>query len=118
MSRINLEAKTATEKRVLDYLEDNASDVLAEKINTGTKTLAGALSFAKGEAKKIAAGAGCVCVDDATVFGWIIHFFEEADIAEKKAVPAMRTPGGAVIAKPAPKKPVAQPMSMIDEILM
>jgi ribosomal protein L12E/L44/L45/RPP1/RPP2 len=97
---INLTAKNATETRVLEYLQQNASEVLAEKINTGTKTLAGALSHAKAEAKKLAGGEVCVMVDDATVFGWIVHFFEEESITEKaKAGPKLP---GAVAAKPAP----------------
>lgn len=80
MSTITLKATNATEQRVLAYLQTNASDELAAKINIGTKTLAGAMAFAKSEAKKMAAGAGVVCVEDETVFGWIVHFFEEDDV--------------------------------------
>ena len=35
MSRITIEAKTAAEKRIKAYLEENASEVLIEKINNG-----------------------------------------------------------------------------------
>jgi ribosomal protein L12E/L44/L45/RPP1/RPP2 len=104
---INLTAKNATETRVLEYLQQNASDALAEKINAGTKTLAGALSHAKAEANKLAGGECCVMVDDATVFGWIVHYFEEESIVEKaKAAPKLP---GAVAAKPAPSPKVAKP---------
>lgn len=89
---IKLTAVGPIEQRILDYLNENASEVLAAKINAGKKTLAGALSYAKGEAKELGAVDGCVCVDDATVFGWIVHFFEEDEITEPKAE------------KPAPKK--------------
>lgn len=91
---LKLKANTPTERRILDYLQANASDVLADKINAGSKTLAGAVEFAKDEARKIAGGEGCVCVDDATVFGWIIHFFEEDSITEKAKRPAVRVPAG------------------------
>ncbi len=96
VSKLKLKAETPTEQRILDYLNENASDVLAEKINVGTKTLAGAVRYATAEAKKQADGEGCVCVDDATVFGWIIHFFEEDDIAEqpKKEKAAVKLPVG------------------------
>jgi ribosomal protein L12E/L44/L45/RPP1/RPP2 len=41
-------------------------------------------------------------VDDATVFGWIVHYFEEESIVEKaKAGPKLP---GAVAAKPAAPK--------------
>ena len=38
--KLNLKAKNNNQKRVLDYLEANASNVLVEKINTGEKTMA------------------------------------------------------------------------------
>ena len=110
---LTLKAGNATEQRVLDYLCANASEVLAGKINAGKKTLAGALDYAKQEAKKLAKGEACVCVDDATVFGWIVHFFEEEHIEQPKAKPAVKLPGGvkpkAQTAKPA-KKPAAAPV--------
>lgn len=82
--KINLTANNANEQRVLDYLEANASDVLAEKINTGKKTLNGFFAYARGEAQKLAVN-GCACVEDQTVFGWAIHYFEEEEIKEPTA---------------------------------
>ena len=94
MNKIALTALNKTETRILEYLNQNASAVLVEKINAGKKTLSGAVQYATGEAKKLAAGAGSVCVDDETVFGWIIHFFEEDNLHEPKQKPAkIRTPG-------------------------
>ena len=57
MSKINLTASNRAETRILDYLEANASDVLAEKINAGGKSLAGAVDYAKEQAKADAAAA-------------------------------------------------------------
>lgn len=119
--KLNLQPKTATETRVLQYLEDNASTVLAEKINAGKKTLAGALDYAKGEAQKLANGEGYICVEDATVFGWIIHFFEEEHIAEPKpAKPAARVPAG--VSQKAPPvqkaKKTKQPKPIMGQISM
>lgn len=79
--KIKLTANNANEQRVLDYLEENASEVLAEKINDGNKTLNGFFAYARGEAQKLAVN-GCACVEDQTVFGWAIHYFEEEDIKE------------------------------------
>lgn len=106
---IKLDAKTPTELKVLAFLKANASDVLAEKINAGKKTLAGALKFASGEARKLAEGAGMVCVDDETVFGWIIHYFEEESIKEEPPKSAIRMPSGVkpVATKKTPRKPKA-----------
>ena len=91
--KLNLEAKTTAEQKVKAYLEANASEVLARKINEGVKiikdgktllnkkTLAGFLKFACDEAKKQAEkGAQSACIDDAIVYGWAVHFFEEDSI--------------------------------------
>jgi len=103
--QLTLKADNATETRVLEYLQANASDALAEKINDGTKTLSGAMAYAKSEARKMANGASAICVDDATVFGWIIHFFEEDDIKEgEKPKAKVRTLAPQPVKKPEPKK--------------
>lgn len=74
--KINLAANSDFEKMVLAYLEDNASESLAEKINNGKKTLAGCFQYVKTEARKQAVN-GCAAIMDQEVFGWCIHYFEE-----------------------------------------
>ena len=91
--KLNLDAKTNEERKVKAYLEANASEILAEKINNGVriqkdgktllnkKTLAGFMKFACDEAKKQAEkGAHSACIDDAVVYGWAVHYFEEDSI--------------------------------------
>lgn len=85
MGRLTLKANNHGEKRVLKYLEENASETLVEKINSGDKTLKGFFDYAQKEARKLASG-NCVCVDDETVFGWAIHYFEEGEIKGKETV--------------------------------
>ena len=90
---LHLTATTTEEKVLLEYLEQNASEVLAEKINNGVpivkdgkkliskKTLAGFMKYATDEARKQAAkGATCACLHSDIVFGWAIHYFEEDSI--------------------------------------
>ena len=75
---LNLTAQNKQEELVLKYLQNNASDVLANKINNGTpyekdgkpllnkKTLAGFMKYACDEARKLAEkGANSACIDDA-----------------------------------------------------
>lgn len=92
--KIKLETKNnPTLKRLVDYLEANASDELVEKINNGTpytkdgielinkKTLDGFMRYATEEAKKVAEkGAMGAMVDDPIVFGWLMHYFQEDEI--------------------------------------
>ena len=91
--KLNLEAKTKEQQRIKAYLEENASDILAGKINNGVlikkdgkfllnrKTLDGFMSFATEEARKQAEkGARYAMVEDDVVFGWAVHYFEEDSI--------------------------------------
>ena len=93
MIALNLKAENKQEELVKAYLEANVSEELAEKINNGTlytkdgmpltnkKTLAGFMKYACEEARKIAEkGSNSACVEDAVVYGWAIHYFEEDSI--------------------------------------
>lgn len=93
MVKLNLTAANKQEELILAYLQENASETLADKINSGTpfekdgkslinkKTLSGFMKYACDEARKLAEkGASSACVDDATVYGWAIHYFEEESI--------------------------------------
>lgn len=134
---LNLTAQNKQEELVLKYLQDNASDILANKINNGTpfekdgknlinkKTLTGFMKYACGEARKLAEkGANSACIDDATVYGWAIHYFEEESIegtlytidgAEYKPT-VKRVESNAVKAKPEPKKQENVQFSFFDDL--
>ena len=53
------------------------------------------------EARKAAVG-NCACIDDTTVFGWAIHFFEEDEI---KAKDYEKAQGGTVVPKTVKEAP-------------
>lgn len=134
---LNLTAQNKQEELVLKYLQDNASETLANKINNGTpfekdghsltnkKTLAGFMKYACDEARKLAEkGANSACIDDATVYGWAIHYFEEESIertlytidgAEYKPT-VKRVESNAVKAKPEPKKQENVQFSFFDNL--
>lgn len=109
MKNLNLTANTAEQQRVKEYLEQNASDVLAEKINNGVriekdgktlinkKDLDGFMKYAYEEARKLAKGASCACIADDVVFGWAVHYFEEDSIEG-----TLYNEDGTVYSKPAP----------------
>lgn len=93
MTKLNLTAKGDDQIAVLNHLQQNASDVLADKINNGVqivkdgvtlinkKTLDGFFRYATEEARKLVAqNVRCACVLDHVVFGWAIHYFEEDEI--------------------------------------
>ena len=122
MRKLNLTAKGKEQELILAYLQENASETLTEKINNGVviekdgkrvrnkKTLDGFMQFAADEAKKLAEkGAKSACIEDATVYGWAIHYFEEEEIIGK-----LYTLDGKGLA-PEPKKttPTAPPTSLL-----
>ena len=91
--RLNLKANTPAEQRILEYLQNNAIETLAEKINNGTpfkkdgeplinkKTLAGFMKYACEEARKaVESGSSSACIEDPVVYGWAVHYFEEESI--------------------------------------
>ena len=134
---LNLTAQNKQEELVLKYLQDNASEILADKINNGTpfekddhslinkKTLAEFMKYACDEARKLAEkGANSTFIDDQTVYGWAIHFFEEDSIegtlytldgAEYKPT-VKRVESNTVKAKPEPKKQENVQFSFFDNL--
>ena len=96
MITLNLTAKGTEQELIKKYLEENASETLAEKINNGVriekdgktlinkKSLDGFMKYATDEAKKLAEkGASAACVRSDVVFGWAIHYFEKESIVGK-----------------------------------
>lgn len=133
--KLNLEAKTKAQQLVREYLENNVSLTLAEKINGGAKvikdgktlinkkTLDGFMKYATEEARKLTEkGANSACVEDEVVFGWAIHYFEEDDIegtlysedgTEYKKQPSVTAKASKV--NNLPTKPAQKPqLSMFD----
>ena len=139
---LQLTATTTEEKVLKEYLEQNVSEVLADKINNGVpvekdgkklvsrKTLAGFMKYATDEARKQATkGATSACLHSDIVFGWAIHYFEEDSILGtlynedgteyKAAKPATKIlPPASTIATDTPTAPAPKPkagqMSMFD----
>lgn len=132
--KLNLEPKTKEQELIKQYLEENVSEILAEKINNGVKIvkdnkalinkkdLDGFMNYANQEAKKLAEkGSNCACIEDKVVYGWAVHYFEEDSIEGnlynedgteykveiKKATPKIES-------KPEPKKPEKQQATLFD----
>ena len=93
MIELNSKTSNTQEKIIKEYLENNVSEVLADKINNGVKiikdnktlinkkTLSDFMKYAYEEARKQAEkGINCACIEDKVVFGWAIHYFEEDTI--------------------------------------
>lgn len=131
---IMLETKTKEQELLKAYLEENASETLIDKINNGVKIVKDGktliskkrldtfMSYATEEAKKQAEqGAKCAMVEDAIVFGWLMHYFQEDTIegilynedgTEYK--PTVKKPEVKPKAEPKPKSNVGEVISMFE----
>lgn len=137
MIKLNLTPQNKQEELILNYLQNNTSETLADKINNGTpfekdghpllnkKTLSGFMKYACEEARKLAEkGANSACIDDATVYGWAIHYFEEESIegtlytidgAEYKPATKKSVNTKPVTPKPQPQKQQSLQFSLFDK---
>ena len=140
MITLNLTVKGTEQELIKRYLEENASEMLAEKINNGVriekdgktfinkKTLEGFMKYATSEARKHAEkGASAACVRSDVVFGWAIHYFEEDSIegklynedgteykAPKPVVKKTTTATTSTYTPPVAKKPESDQLSLFD----
>ena len=134
MIELNINATTKEQELIKQYLQENVSEVLAEKINNGVKIvkdsktlinkkdLNGFMNYANAEARKLAEkGSNCACIEDKIVYGWAIHYFEEnslegklynEDGTEYKVEIKKATPK--IGSKPEPKKPEKQQATLFD----
>jgi hypothetical protein len=129
MVKLNLTVSSPDDVILKDYLENNASEALAEKINNGVriekdgktlinkKTLETYKTYASQQAQKQAIqckGFMFAMVGDATIISWLIHFFEEDSIegtlynldgTEYKAPATVKQSKPSTISKHAADKP-------------
>ena len=124
---LNLVAENDCQQAIKDYLEQNVSTVLAEKINNGVKiekdgkpfinkkTLTQFWAYATKKAQEMKTG----YVANETVYGWAIHYFEENDIIgtlynedgseytppKPEYKPIQHAPAPTITSKPTPPKP-------------
>jgi len=88
---MQLVAKTPEEDRLKKYLDENASEALREKIAAlpDRFNLDAAYRYITGEARKYLKHGGGGFIDDAVVYCWLVHYYEDVAPAEAaKPAPA------------------------------
>ena len=118
MITLNLKAESPEMEALKQFLEENANEFLAEKINNGVriqkdgktlinkKTLDTFMDYAHDEARKLASkNARYACIKHDVVFSWAMHYFEEPDIIGK-----LYQEDGTEY-KPTKSKPISKPTS-------
>lgn len=73
---------TTFETTIQKYLENRAKEdsLFAETYKKANKSIKECCKYIYSRARKLAAGGKAVGIDDATVYGWAVHYYDEDDI--------------------------------------
>lgn len=98
----------------LDYKAES-DPLFAQTYAKPNKSIAECCKYIRGEAKKLAVN-NCAMVDDATVYGWAVHYYDEDDIKieEAPARVVAPKPQPKPEPKPEPEKPKERQLSIFD----
>lgn len=100
--------KNNFETVIKNYLDNRAREdsLFAETYKKADKSIKECCRYIISQASKLKGCGTAVAVDDATVYGWAVHYYDEDDIKlEATAEPARVTTPAAVTAPPKPVKP-------------
>ncbi len=71
---------------IKQYLDKRATEdeLFAETYKKANKNIKECCEYIYSQARKLAAGGNAVGIDDATVYGWAVHYYDEDDIKVDK----------------------------------
>lgn len=71
---------------IKQYLDKRAveDELFAETYKKANKSIKECCEYIYSQARKLAAGGNAVGIDDATVYGWAVHYYDEDDIKVDK----------------------------------
>lgn len=77
---------TTFETTIQTYLENRAKtdSLFAETYRKANKSIEECIKYIYSQARKLANGGNAVGVDESTVYGWAVHYYDEDDIKVDK----------------------------------
>lgn len=92
---------------IKDYLDNRAREdsLFAETYKKANKSIKGCCRYIISRARKL--GGTAVAVDDATVYGWAVHYYDEDNIKVEASSGRVEVAAPAAVVKPGPAKPAA-----------
>lgn len=77
---------TTFETTIQTYLENRAKtdSLFAEVYKKANKSIEECIKYIYSQARKLAKGGNAVGVDESTVYGWAVHYYDEDDIKVDK----------------------------------
>lgn len=102
---------TQFEDTIKNYLDGRAKEdsLFAEAYKKANKSIKECCKYIYSQARKLAKGSNSVGIDDATVYGWAVHYYDEDDIKVDKVQERVEVVAPVAIQKPVKEeKPVQQ----------
>ena len=99
------------EQAIKIYLDNRAKtdSLFAETYKKANKSIKECCKYIYSQAKKLAKGGNAVGVDDATVYGWAVHYYDEDNIKVKDVKERVEVVATATVQEPVKEeKPVKQ----------
>lgn len=98
---------TTFETVIKDYLDNRAREdsLFAETYKKANKSIKECCRYIISRARKL--GGTAVAVDDATVYGWAVHYYDEDNIKVEASSGRVEVAAPAAVVKPGPAKPAA-----------
>lgn len=98
---------TTFETTIKNYLDNRAREdsLFAETYKKANKSIKGCCRYIISRARKL--GGTAVAVDDATVYGWAVHYYDEDNIKVEASSGRVEVAAPAAVVKPGPAKPAA-----------
>ena len=103
--------ETQFENTIKNYLDSRAKEdsLFAETYKKANKSIKECCKYIYSQARKLAKGSNSVGIDDATVYGWAVHYYDEDDIKVDKVQERVEVVAPVAIQKPVKEeKPVQQ----------
>lgn len=97
------------ETTIQTYLENRAKtdSLFAETYKKANKSIKECCKYIYSQARKLAKGSNSVGIDDETVYGWAVHYYDEDDIKVDKVQERVEVAAPTTIQNPISKeKPV------------
>jgi hypothetical protein len=98
---------TTFETTIKNYLDNRAREdsLFAETYKKANKSIKECCRYIISRARKM--GGTAVAVDDATVYGWAVHYYDEDNIKVEASSGRVEVAAPAAVVKPGPAKPAA-----------
>lgn len=98
------------ETTIQTYLENRAKtdSLFAETYRKANKSIKECCKYIYSQARKLAKGGNEVGVDDATVYGWAVHYYDEDDIKVEDVKEHVEVVAPATVQEPVVQEPVKE----------